>query len=213
VNAKTTSKTIQKPTNPKPIKPRAKRTAKPTEPASAKAIEFAGNGEALGWSAEITVADGISTVVLSRDAERITLQYSGNVFISNATYANGDYSRTLRNKAAALRKAADSPSIGVPSKGRPKHRETSVEDRPSTPVLADMLEATDAELVTVLAGKRVYWINRLTKLEESARLFADATTKTFYSSTSRKNGKRVITFVCTDGHYRSLYLDAIIRTS
>jgi hypothetical protein len=129
-----------------------------TPPKPTKAAKFADDAEALGWTVERDrLPEGGRLVRASRGSEVYELAWHRNS-AGNLVYTYGNYRyaggepREINNVKAALRDMA-------------QVRAANGALLPFDPATAESIE-----ILKVLAGKSIKWINSLTGLEESGEL-------------------------------------------
>ena len=136
-----------------------------------KAKAFVSHIESHGWEderswGETGLEDHI-VVVARRGVETIFIEWVKGVFQETATYTVADRTVKLRNASAAKQYAARSPEEGQAELNKVsanrffRKRETPKEevDAQRQPLPFDPALATDDEVITALAGRKITWFN------------------------------------------------------
>lgn len=203
------------------VRPTEAPTAEGRSPAKGKA--FADSIRPFGW--EITPAWGETgiddhvTVVATRGAESIFIEWIGGVFQETATYTIGDRTVKLRNASAAKQYAGRSPEEGqaelakVASNRFFRKRETPKEDVDAQrqPLPFDPALALEDEILTALAGRKLTWHNRFREVAESGIFPVDPRRE--FCHITEFESERILNFVCPATGFRSLRLSALLSVS
>lgn len=184
-----------------------------------KAEAFRQDAETAGWSTDIKQNGARVTILASRSNEVVSVTWEGNACLNECMHTIDGKDKKLRNAAAARRvligsspktsSQSDSSSTKASAKAKvvPQPRvEVEQPDVPRRPPSwgARHISKPDAEILELVRGKEITWINSRTKEVETA-VVMPRQLKIMRTAAH----KRVVTFASKGEGFRSIYLDAI----
>lgn len=186
-----------------------------------KAKRFATEADGYKWSSTITHPHGDEVhVVVVRGDERIHIWWRRGCLIETPKYTLAGRTISLHNAAGATRQLGLKPDLSKAYR-RPgaKVAHEVTEDGSLQPIRHplpfDLYEASDKEILRALRGNRVTWLNGMTGLAETSMLPKMSNMNledTFYLAENGK-GRAYVSFMNEMGHFRAVYLDAILQVS
>jgi hypothetical protein len=149
--------------------------AEATLPSVLKATDFAQAAKAAGWEAESWWEGDHSKVLAKRGNESIQIEWVKGVFVpETCNYRHGESNATkLRNASAAKARMAVAPAEAAaqaarraegPSRGAVGPRVSKA--RISRHRTVQFATALDEEVLEAVRGHKIFWVNRITGLEE-----------------------------------------------
>lgn len=197
----------------------------------AKADALIAEAKKLGWYGNRETKDDITTAVLTRGDEIITIQWDSGVFIGETcNYSFGGRTIKIHNASAARKRMAMPPEAAEAERSRVavnrsfSHRATVTSPREHRQHKLPFSEASlDDEVLAALNGKRIYWVNSISQVVEDdvipslrqttrGRDGAPIDTRQTHQPhiTEGTHDGRIVNFVGNTG-FRSVRLSAIIR--
>lgn len=164
---------------------------------STKAGRFADAAEALGWTVDRTLdpLDGTRIVRTQRGREQYNFAWvqndAGALVFDGGYHWIDDTPEEFGNVAAALRAMAE-PEAHITPEGRR--------------LPFDPFTDTDETVLDRLRGHTIAWRNSISGMEEEALIPSHGNHTKIRSVT-----RRVISFAATEGGFRSVALEAIVR--
>lgn len=160
-----------------------------------RAGRFADDAEALGWTVE-RIKEGDARVVLTtRGKERYNFTWAPNeagvLSFESGWHWVGENPEEFSNVAQALRNMAG-PEAHVTAEGRR--------------LPFDPFNDADTEILDRLRGHTIVWRNSISGMEEEGDIPVHGN-----HTKIRMVSRRVIDFAATEGGFRSVALDAIVR--
>lgn len=191
---------------------------------SRKAERFQVWAEEAGWSTVLEdEGDDRVSVTCSKDGQQIYIWWQNNALTEGPRYTFGGIDKSLHNQAGAKRQLTAKPDWSKASKKQRKQEskiEDSGTDEPEesfeesivmSTTLPFSMEDSDEDVITVLWGRSITFVNSINKAIESEPISKE---KNKYSDvcnlTTTSSGRRIINFVCPSG-FRSVGLDAIVQ--
>lgn len=189
-----------------------------------KAEAFRAEAEKEGWEISVEHAGARVTVTATRGKEAVQVTWEKNACLNECFYTIDGKNKKLRNAAAAKRvlvnaEVSGSTSVPVkrisakPSGVIPQPRngaDIDIDRTPPIPVWgARHIAKPDREILRLVVGKQITWLNSRTKQLETARVLSSPDQRQLRIEWTRAQ-KRVITFAAYGEGFRSLYLEAIV---
>jgi hypothetical protein len=203
-------------------KPARKASSKPvaatdgTSRSDPKAKDFETVAASLGWAtAREAQPDDRLTVVATRGDERIGIEWMAGVFQPPCIYSLAGRTIQLRNASAAKQRMAMDPEKASEEATRVVNRQYNAVERKAAPrrrkLNLDFGTMLDEEVIDALQGKKITWINNISKNEESSRIPLNKEVRKLANRAKIHEGPRgrEIWFIDNSG-FRHVLLSAIV---
>lgn len=171
-----------------------------TAPSVAKATAFVAAAGALGWETVLWWDGDHSKVLSKRGEESIQIEWLGGVFVPDTcTYhRTGRNAIRLRNASAAKQRMAVSEKAAAEEAERvTRFRTERTERTAKAPARTHRAlpvgweTALDADVIELVRGKKITWVNRVSGLEEQdfVRDVQEIRVKATFSTTTTESAK------------------------
>lgn len=200
-----------------------------------KAMKFIELMKKNGWKGSLKRDDpnDYACLIAHRGDERLEISWTANQLTFPPKYEFAGTRANLHSAAVARRHIeANGPDIKLYMKRRRRKvrvarkpvatsmpRQNSKGDDVAVPAFEqhtlpfDIHESSDKEILRVIRGSQLIWINRLTGQPESAHVPVNLNRdlqNTFFLADNAK-GRTFVSFMSSEGVFRAVYLDAILQ--
>jgi len=185
----------------------------PADLGDTKAHRNAAAFATAGWKVNVTEDGDYAELIAERGDESIHQAWVNGVYHNDsATYTIADRTVKTRNVAEAKKWAGRTPVQAQAELDKVGSNKAFVRRAPTQvarKALPFTLDAPERAIVDGLAGKNVYWLNRLSNTEEAATLSADP--HRIQVREQLITGERIVLTCSAQSGFRAFYLSALLQ--